>query len=81
MGVSSPRGTIIQTSYHIRYGKTCGVAYRHVGTNYIAYFTHFILAGAYPNASTAGCRPREPLVGDCFNVRSRQGKPGRGKAA
>jgi TnpA family transposase len=37
----------IQTSYHIRYGKTGGVAYRHVGTNYIAYFTHFILAGAY----------------------------------
>jgi TnpA family transposase len=37
----------IQTSYHIRYGKTGGVAYRHVGTNYIAYFTHFILAGVY----------------------------------
>ena len=37
----------MQTSYHIRYGKTGGVAYRHVGTNYIAYFTHFNLAGAY----------------------------------
>src|SRR6266404_3446725 len=37
----------IQASYHIRFGKTGGVAYRHVGANYIAYFTHFILAGAY----------------------------------
>jgi TnpA family transposase len=37
----------IQASYHIRYGRTGGVAYRHVGTNYIAYFTHFIAAGAY----------------------------------
>jgi len=37
----------IQASYHIRYGRTGGVAYRHVGTNYVAYFTHFIVAGAY----------------------------------
>lgn len=37
----------IQASYHIRYGRTGGVAYRHVGTNYIAYFTHFVAAGAY----------------------------------
>lgn len=37
----------IQATHHIRYGRTGGVAYRHVGTNYIAYFTHFIAAGAY----------------------------------
>jgi TnpA family transposase len=40
----------IQASYHLRHGKTGGVAYRHVGTNYVAYFTHFIASGAHEGA-------------------------------
>ena len=40
----------IQASYHVRYRRTGAVAYRHVGTNYIAYFTNFIVAGAYEGA-------------------------------
>jgi TnpA family transposase len=40
----------IQTSYHVRYRRTGAVAYRHVGTNYIAYFTNFLVAGAYEGA-------------------------------
>jgi TnpA family transposase len=40
----------IQASYHVRYRRTAAVAYRHVGTNYIACFTNFIVAGAYEGA-------------------------------
>jgi TnpA family transposase len=40
----------IQASYHVRYRRTGAVAYRHVGTNYIAYFTNFVVAGAYEGA-------------------------------
>jgi TnpA family transposase len=40
----------IQASYHVRYRRTGAVAYRHVGTNYIAYFTNFLVAGAYEGA-------------------------------
>jgi hypothetical protein len=36
----------IQASYHVRFRRTGAVAYRQVGTNYIAYFTNFIVAGA-----------------------------------
>jgi len=44
----------IQASYHVRYRRTGAVAYRHVGTNYIAYFTKFIVAGAYEGAYLFG---------------------------
>ena len=40
----------IQASYHVRYRRTGAVACRHVGTNHIAYFTNFIVAGAYERA-------------------------------
>ena len=33
--------------HHIRYGKTGGIAYRHVADNYIALFSHFIACGTY----------------------------------
>lgn len=32
---------------HIRYGKTGGIAYRHIADNYIALFSHFIACGTY----------------------------------
>jgi TnpA family transposase len=33
--------------HHIRYGKTGGIAYRHVADNYIALFSRFIACGTY----------------------------------
>jgi TnpA family transposase len=33
--------------HHIRYGKTGGIAYRHVADNYIALFSCFIACGTY----------------------------------
>ena len=33
--------------HHIRYGKTGGIAYRHVSDNYIALFSRFIACGTY----------------------------------
>ena len=33
--------------HHIRYGKTGGIAYRHVADNYIALFSRFIACGIY----------------------------------
>ena len=33
--------------HHIRYGKTWGIAYRHIADNYIALFSRFIACGTY----------------------------------
>jgi TnpA family transposase len=33
--------------HHIRYGKTGGIAYRHIADNYIALFSRFIACGTY----------------------------------
>ena len=33
--------------HHIRYGKTGGIAYRHISDNYIALFSRFIACGTY----------------------------------
>jgi len=33
--------------HHIRYGKTGGIAYRHVADNYVALFSRFIACGTY----------------------------------
>jgi TnpA family transposase len=33
--------------HHIRYGKTGGIAYRHIADNYIALFSRFIACGSY----------------------------------
>ncbi len=33
--------------HHIRYGKTGGIAYRHISNNYIALFSQFIACGTY----------------------------------
>jgi TnpA family transposase len=32
---------------HLRYGKTGGIAYRHIAGNYIALFSRFIACGTY----------------------------------
>ena len=40
----------IQATHHVRYRRTGAVAYRHVGSNYIACFTNLIVAGAYEGA-------------------------------
>jgi TnpA family transposase len=34
-------------AHHIRYGKTGGIAYRHIADNYIALFSRFIACGTY----------------------------------
>jgi TnpA family transposase len=39
--------TICLAEHHIRYGKTGGIAYRHVADNYIALFSRFIACGTY----------------------------------
>ena len=39
--------TRILPTGHIRYGKTGGIAYRHVADNYIALFSRFIGCGTY----------------------------------
>ena len=33
--------------HHIRYGKSGGIAYRHIADNYIALFSCFIACGTY----------------------------------
>lgn len=47
-------GTLVQTyddnllaTHHVRYGRTGGIAYRHVADNYIALFSHFIPCGMH----------------------------------
>jgi TnpA family transposase len=51
---SAADGTHFQTyeanllaEHHIRYGKTGGIAYRHIADNYIALFSSFIACGTY----------------------------------
>lgn len=34
-------------SHHVRYGRTGGIAYRHISDTYIALFSHFIPCGVY----------------------------------
>lgn len=40
-------GDNLLAEHHIRYGKTGGIAYRHVADNYIALFSRFIACGTY----------------------------------
>jgi TnpA family transposase len=46
-----PRGdrsqTTLMAARHLRYGRTGGIAYRHVCDNYIALFSRFIGCGIY----------------------------------
>ena len=37
----------LMADHHIRYGKTGGIAYRHIADNYIAFFSRFIACGTY----------------------------------